>query len=78
MEKFLISTPNNAVYIFCHSPTSLLTVDRPFGVVLAVLEVRLQLVQPQRGYTAKTSIVTADLKFGQHVTHDAGNRPEVS
>lgn len=29
-----------------HSPTSLLTVDGPFGVVLAVLEVRLQLVEP--------------------------------
>ncbi|TNN57231.1 hypothetical protein EYF80_032565 [Liparis tanakae] len=38
--------------------------------------VGLQLVQPQRGRTAEPCIVTADLKFGQHVTHDAGHRPQ--
>lgn len=60
-----------------HSPTSVLAVDRPFGVVLAVLEVRLQLVQPQCGRAAEASVVTADLELGQHVAHDAGYRPEV-
>lgn len=61
-----------------HLPTSLLTVDRPFGVVLTVLEMRLQLVQPQCCCAAKARIITADLKFGQHVAHNAGHRTEVS
>lgn len=60
-----------------HLPTSLLAVDRPLGVVLTVLEVWLQLIQPQCGCTTKTSVVTADLKLRQHVAHDAGHRPEV-
>lgn len=81
-KKFIINEPNiyRPVYIFCriHSPTSLLTVDRPFRVVLTVLKVWLQLVQPQCGCTAKTSIITADLKLGQHVAHDAGHRSEMS
>lgn len=45
--------------------------------MLAVLEVRLQLVQPQCGRAAEASVVTADLELGQHVAHDAGHRPEV-
>ena len=61
-----------------HLPTSFLTGNRPFGIVLTVLEMRLQLVQPQCSCAAKACIITADLKFGQHVAHDAGHRPEVS
>lgn len=61
-----------------HSPAALLAVDRPFGVVLTVFQVGLQLVQPQCGCAAKACVVTAHLKLGQHVAHDAGHRPEVS
>lgn len=61
-----------------HSPTPLFAVDGPFGIVLAVLQVGLQLVQPQRGRAPKASVVTADLELGQHVAHDAGHGAEVS
>lgn len=84
-DVFIITAPDpyNAVYSVSlpngnYLPTSLLTVDRPFGVVLTVFEVWLQLVQPQCGCTAKGCIVAADLEFGQHVAHDAGHRPEMS
>lgn len=45
--------------------------------MLAVLEVRLELVQPQRRRAAKPCVVTVDLKLGQHVAHNAGNGPQV-
>lgn len=61
-----------------HSPTSLLTVDRPFRVVLTVFEVRLQLVEPQCGCATEACVIAADLQFGQHVAHDAGYGPEMS
>lgn len=61
-----------------HSPTPLFAVDGPFRIVLTVLQVGLQLVQPQRGRAPKTSVVTADLELGQHVAHDAGHGTEVS
>lgn len=60
-----------------HSPTPLFAVDGPFRIVLAVLQVGLQLIQPQRGRAPKTSVVTADLELGQHVAHDAGHGTEV-
>lgn len=46
--------------------------------MLAVLQVGLQLIQPQGCRAPKTSVVTADLELGQHVAHDAGYRTEVS
>lgn len=46
--------------------------------MLAVLQVGLQLIQPQGRRAPKASIVTADLELGQHVAHDAGYRTEVS
>lgn len=61
-----------------YSPTALFAVDRPFRIMLAVLQVGLQLIQPQGRRTPETSVVTADLELGQHVAHDAGYRTEVS
>lgn len=49
------------IHQFADSPTPLLAVDGPFGVVLAVLQVGLQLVQAQRGCAAEAGVVTADL-----------------
>lgn len=46
--------------------------------MLAVLQVGLQLIQPQGCRAPKTSVVAADLELGQHVAHDAGYRTEVS
>lgn len=46
--------------------------------MLAVLQVGLQLIQPQCRRTPETSVVAADLELGQHVAHDAGYRTEVS
>lgn len=45
--------------------------------MLTVLQVRLQLVQSQRGRAAEAGVVAADLEFGQHVAHDAGHGSEV-
>lgn len=45
--------------------------------MLAVLQVRLQLVEPQRGRAAEAGVVAADLELGEHVAHDAGHGPEV-
>ena len=61
-----------------NSPTAFLTVDRSFGVVLTVLQVGLQLVEPQCGCTAESCVVTPKLELGQHVAHDARNWSEVS
>ena len=60
-----------------YSPAALHTVDRPLGVVLAVLEMGLELVQAQRGDAPEACVVTADLQLGQHVAHDAGDGPQV-
>lgn len=45
--------------------------------MLAVLEVRLQLVEAQHGLAAEDGVVAGDLQLGQHVAHDAGHGPQV-
>lgn len=45
--------------------------------MLAVPEVRLQLVEAQHGGAAEAGIVAGDLQLGQHVAHDAGHRAQV-
>ena len=45
--------------------------------MLAVLEVRLQLVQAQHGLAAELGVVAGYLQLGQHVAHDPGHGPQV-
>ena len=59
------------------SPASLLAGHRALGVVLAVVEVRHQVVQSHDGRAAKHSIVAGDLQLGEHVAHDARHGAEV-
>lgn len=60
-----------------HSPAAFLARDRSLRVVLAVFEVRLQLVKTQSCGAAEASVVAGHLQFGKHVTHDAGNGSQV-
>lgn len=41
-----------------HLPAAFLTRDGPFGVVLAVFEVRLQLVEAKGGRAAEAGVIT--------------------
>lgn len=45
--------------------------------MLAVFEMRLELVEAQRCRAAEACIIARDLQFGQHVAHDAWHRPQV-
>lgn len=45
--------------------------------MLAVFEVRLELVKAQRCSAAEASVVAGDLQLGQHVAHDARHRTQV-
>jgi len=59
------------------SPAALLASHRALGIVLAVVEVRHQVVQAHNCRTAENSVVASDLQLREHITHDPRDGAEV-
>lgn len=59
------------------SPASLLASHRALWIVLAVIEVRHQVVKSHNCRTAENSVVASDLQLREHITHDPWDGAEV-
>lgn len=59
------------------SPASLLASHRALWIVLAVIEVRHQVVESHNCRTTENSVVASDLQLREHITHDPRDGAEV-